>query len=186
MKDRYSVFIFLLFIVFISLSFAETTYFDQNGNSVTKEEYEKISKKWAEPPPTKRPEVQPKPVIIPQTQPQVNLNGRQNTTARTIPTQFSEPPSFTNIDPLNLEIGQKYIVSKQIPLMPELNPTKTMEAIHNIKYLPVGCGFKVLYINKDKFNPWYKVTAFNQKTENIGSGWINSIALRGQQLKLCQ
>jgi len=90
---------------------------------------------------------------------------------------------FPNVDPLGLDIGQSYVVSKQTPLMPSHSPADPMAAIQQMKYIPQGGGFKVLEVYKEKTNPWYKVIAFDQRTEQIGTGWINSTALLGQQLK---
>jgi hypothetical protein len=56
----------------IGFSFGETSYFDQNGNPVSKEEYEKISKKKAEKPSAQSPDAtqaKPKPVTTEQKQP---------------------------------------------------------------------------------------------------------------------
>lgn len=94
-----------------------------------------------------------------------------------------EPP-FPNLDPLELEIGQAYVVSKQTPLMPYFSPADPIAAIEEIKQIPKGGGFTVLEVRTEKNNPWYKVNAFDQNSEQIGTGWINSVALLGQQLKV--
>ncbi len=67
--------------------------------------------------------------------------------------------------------------------MPSLSPVDPMEAIQQMKQIPKRGGFKVLEVYKKKNNPWYKVTAFDQSIEEIGTGWINSTALLGQQIK---
>jgi len=90
---------------------------------------------------------------------------------------------FPSLNPLVLEIGQAYVISKQTPLMPSHSPADPVAAIQQMKQIPQGGGFKVLKVYKDKTNPWYKVIAFDQRTEQIGTGWINSTALLGQQLK---
>lgn len=90
---------------------------------------------------------------------------------------------FPSLNPLELEIGQAYVVSKQTPLMSSHSPADPIAAIQQVKQIPKGGGFKVLEVYKEKNNPWYKVTAFNQSTEAIGTGWINSTALLGQQLR---
>ncbi|MBA7589038.1 hypothetical protein ES708_31111 [subsurface metagenome] len=90
---------------------------------------------------------------------------------------------FPSLNPLELEIGQTYVVSKQTPLMPSHSPADPIAAIQQMKQIPKGGGFKVLEVYKEKNNPWYKVTAFDQSKEEIGTGWINSTALLGQQLK---
>ena len=71
---------------------------------------------------------------------------------------------FPSLNPLELEIGQAYIVSKQTPLMPSHSPTDPMAAIQQMKQIPKGGGFKVLEVYIKKNTPWYKVTAFDQRT----------------------
>jgi len=90
---------------------------------------------------------------------------------------------FPSLNPLELEIGQAYVVSKQTPLMPSHSPADPIAAIQQMKQIPKGGGFKVLEVYKKKNNPWYRVTAFDQSAEQIGTGWINSTALLGQELK---
>jgi hypothetical protein len=90
---------------------------------------------------------------------------------------------FPSLNPLELEIGQAYVVSRQTPLMPSHSPADPIAAIQQMKQIPQGGVFKVLDVYKEKTNLWYKVIAFNQSTEQIGTGWINSTALLGQQLK---
>jgi len=91
---------------------------------------------------------------------------------------------FPNLDPLGLDIGQSYIVSNKTALMPFHSPDDPMAAIQQMKYIPKNGRFKVLKVYyKEKNNPWYKVTAFNQSMEEIGTGWINSTALLGQILE---
>jgi hypothetical protein len=92
---------------------------------------------------------------------------------------------FPNLDPMRLDIGQSYIVSNKTALMPSHSPEDPLAAIQQMKYVPKNGRFKVHKVYfKDKNNPWYKVTAFNQSMEEIGTGWINSTALLGQQLEV--
>jgi hypothetical protein len=90
---------------------------------------------------------------------------------------------FPSLDPMTLEVGAVYVVSKQTPLMPSPNPADPISALQQMKEIPKGGGFKVLEVYKDRNDPWYKVTAFDQRTEQIGAGWVNSTALLGQQLR---
>lgn len=90
---------------------------------------------------------------------------------------------FPNLNPFELEIGQAYVVSKQTPLMPSHSPADPIADIQQMKQIPKKGGFKVLEVYKKKNKPWYKVTAFDQSTEEIGTGWIDSTALLGQQLE---
>jgi hypothetical protein len=91
---------------------------------------------------------------------------------------------FHSLNPLELEVGQAYLISKQTPLMPSHSPADPIAAIQQMKQIPKGGGFKVLEVYKEKSNPWYKFTAFDQSTETIGKGWINNSALLGQQLRV--
>ena len=90
---------------------------------------------------------------------------------------------FPSLNPLELEVGQTYIVTKQTPLMPSHSPADPIAALQKMKQIPQGGGFKVLDAFDKKGNPWYKVRAFDQRKKQIGAGWINSTALFGQQLK---
>ncbi|MFH2032175.1 MAG: SH3 domain-containing protein [Bacteroidota bacterium] len=91
---------------------------------------------------------------------------------------------YSNLNPLDLEIGQIYILSKQTPLMPSLNPDDPIAALEQIKQIPKGGEFKVLEMVNKNNNPWYKVIAFNQSKSRIGTGWINSTALLSQKLEI--
>lgn len=90
---------------------------------------------------------------------------------------------FPSLNPLELEIGQAYVVSRQTPLMPSHSPADPMEALQQMKQIPKRGIFTVLQTVKKKGNTWYKVDAFNQRKNRIGTGWINSTALLGQELK---
>jgi hypothetical protein len=90
---------------------------------------------------------------------------------------------YQSLNPDNLDIGKKYIVSKQTPLMPSYNPADPIAALQKMRQIPKGSAFKVLKMAKQKNTPWYKVVAFDQRHLQIGTGWINSTALYGQKLK---
>jgi len=90
---------------------------------------------------------------------------------------------FPSLNPLELEVGQTYIVTKQTPLMPSHSPADSIAALQKMKQIPEGGGFKVLDTFDKKGNPWYRVRTFDQRKKQIGTGWINSTALLGQQLK---
>jgi hypothetical protein len=90
---------------------------------------------------------------------------------------------FPNLDPLNLEKGQAYVVSEQTPLMPEFEPADPLGALQRVKQIPKSGSFKVYEIRKKGSFPWYRVVAIDKNKRKIGSGWINSGALLGQELK---
>lgn len=91
--------------------------------------------------------------------------------------------SFPNLNPLELDIGQAYVVSRETPLMPSHSPADPLAALGQLKQIPEKGGFRVLEIFKKNNTPWYRVNAFDQSETEIGGGWISSTALLGQQLR---
>jgi len=75
----------------------------------------------------------------------------------------------------DLQIGQEYQLSKETPLMPELEPADPIAALEAIKQIPAGKTIKIIKIETKEKTAWYYV-----EPEGIGHGWINSIALIGQ------
>lgn len=90
---------------------------------------------------------------------------------------------FPSLNPLELEVGQIYIVSKRTPLMPSHSPADPITDLQKMKQIPKGGAFKVLVTFNKRGNLWYKVVAFYQRKRQIGTGWINSTALLSQKLK---
>jgi len=90
---------------------------------------------------------------------------------------------FPSLNPLELEVGQTYIVSKRTPLMPSHSPADPLVALQKMKQIPKRGAFKVLETFNKRSTPWYRVVAFDQRKKQIGRGWINSTALLGQELK---
>jgi hypothetical protein len=104
------------------------------------------------------------------------------TTPETITT--TKPAADTVwLDPQELRIGQAFFVSKETPLMPELEPADPLAAVQRVQQIPKGGAFKVYEAKKKGTSAWYRVVAFDPNKKQIGSGWINSIALLGQDLK---
>jgi hypothetical protein len=87
------------------------------------------------------------------------------------------------LDPQKLRIGQAFFVSKEAPLMPELEPADPLAAVQRVQQIPKGGAFKVYEVKKKGASAWYRVVAFNPNKKQLGSGWINSTALLGQDLK---
>ncbi|MCH7937273.1 MAG: hypothetical protein IH994_09315 [Proteobacteria bacterium] len=85
-------------------------------------------------------------------------------------------------DPYSLELKRAYRVSKETPLMSMLNPSDPMAALKQVKYIPAGYVIKILSASKMHGNPWYRVSVTNQNGISVGSGWVNSTALLGQEL----
>ena len=97
------------------------------------------------------------------------------------PSRKSSEEKF--FDPQKLRIGQVFFVSKQTPLMPELNPSDPLKAAQRMKQIPIGGAFKIEEVQKRGTTPWYRVVAIDKDHKKIGNGWINSIALLGQNLQ---
>ena len=91
------------------------------------------------------------------------------------------PPS---LDPFNLDVGQSYVVGKDTPLMPEHTPSDPMETLKKFKTISSAGGFNVVGTFDKTGTEWYKVNAFDSDMENLGTGWINSVSLVGQRLKI--
>lgn len=88
-----------------------------------------------------------------------------------------------SVNHLDLEQGDTFTVSAKTPLMPSHSPADPIAAIQQVKYIPRGGSFKVLGLVKKRTRPWYNVTAWDTKGQQIGTGWINSIVLREQDLR---
>ena len=97
------------------------------------------------------------------------------------PAQPTTEPEW--LDPMKLRTGQAFFVSKETPLMPEIEPADPLAALQRMKQIPKGGAFKISEIRKKGTSPWYRVVAIDQNKKRIGDGWINSTALLGQDLK---
>ena len=80
----------------------------------------------------------------------------------------------------SLAVGQKFTLSKQTPMMPELEPVDPTEALQRIRQLAPGTQITVLRVEQKNSSPWYEIRALSSARGALGSGWINSIALMGQ------
>ncbi len=89
----------------------------------------------------------------------------------------------TKVSASDLQKGGAYIISKETPLMPEFEPADPIAAIAKLKKLPPGSVITILSIRIKVNSPWYKVKAKSATGLSIGEGWINSIALIGQDIK---
>jgi hypothetical protein len=89
----------------------------------------------------------------------------------------------TKVYASNLQKDGIYTISKETPLMPEYEPADPETALTKMKMLPPGSVITVLDIKMKLNSPWYQVEANSAMGQRIGEGWINSIALRGQDIK---
>ncbi|MFX0194571.1 MAG: hypothetical protein ACFFCW_00490 [Candidatus Hodarchaeota archaeon] len=79
-------------------------------------------------------------------------------------------------DSQNLQIGMFYQISKDTPLMPEFEPIDPLVAIKKIRTVPANSIIKIISKREKRTTPWYYIQFGQQK------GWINSIALIGQNI----
>jgi len=82
---------------------------------------------------------------------------------------------------LDLKINKVYTISNQTPLMPEFEMSD-MSDLTRVLNLKKGTKIKILSIKKKNNTNWYKVKA--EMNKSIAIGWINSIALINQELKI--
>jgi Tfp pilus assembly protein PilV len=84
----------------------------------------------------------------------------------------------------SLQIGAKYRLSRETPLVPERHPSDPLHAIASIRRVPAGAVIKVVSVDRsDTTNPWYQVMA-TATGAMLGDGWINSAALIGQEIRV--
>ena len=88
--------------------------------------------------------------------------------------------------PEALKPGVKYQLSRETPLAPEgRHPTDPLLAIALIRPMPAGTIISVLSVDRsDQARPWYRVRAASSSGIAFGDGWVNSVALIRQELKV--
>lgn len=87
---------------------------------------------------------------------------------------------------LTLKLGYAYRLSKSTPLMPEFEPSDPNSALALVRKLPVSSIIVVKSKRTKRNNPWYYVEAYDSNRISLGIGWINSIALMGQDISIVQ
>jgi hypothetical protein len=88
-------------------------------------------------------------------------------------------PEWAN--PADLQLGVSYSVSRETPVMPSSRPEDPLAAISEMTVLPGGGRFTVLRSVNQSNVRWYRVVI----PDSI-EGWINSIALVGQEIQIVQ
>jgi len=86
-------------------------------------------------------------------------------------------------DPQALKVGRTYRLSERTALMPEFQPADPLAAIPKMKYVPVDGRIRVISVRRKRGTPWYSVRAADAAGKVIGDGWVNSIALLGQDVE---
>lgn len=84
--------------------------------------------------------------------------------------------------PRDLRVGFTYGLSREIPLMPEFEPRDPLSAAANVKRIPLEGTITVREVRMRGGNPWYRVLANVPGGREIGEGWVNSVALLGQDI----
>ncbi len=99
---------------------------------------------------------------------------------------MKEPPvgrsPVPNLNPMDLDVGAVYTLSKKTPLMPHYNPGNPALAMRQVRYIQREGQIKILKKKNVNGTMWYRVSAKTNNGTRIGNGWINSIALLGQKL----
>ena len=78
-----------------------------------------------------------------------------------------------------LVTGESYRLSQETPLMPEREPADPLEALVRAVELPTGSVVRITATEDQGGQPWYEVVLVGREST---MGWINSIALIGQQI----
>jgi hypothetical protein len=94
--------------------------------------------------------------------------------------------SLPNLDPMSLELNQSYKISKRTPLMPVLTSSDPLAELTKAKIITAGSIITIMSISELHSSPWYKVSVTDAAGTRLGSGWVNSIALLGQELEALQ
>lgn len=76
-------------------------------------------------------------------------------------------------------LGQVLELSKDTLLMPELEPTDPVAAMHRVLRLPPRTTIKIIGLGMNRETLWYYVEATSASKRSTATGWINSIALMG-------
>jgi hypothetical protein len=94
----------------------------------------------------------------------------------------ADPSAPKWADPSDLRVGWRYSLSRETSLMPELEPADPMAAIARIRIIPRGGSIRILSSAFHEETRWYEVEAYDSSGVQAGTGWVNSIALIGQDV----
>ncbi len=99
----------------------------------------------------------------------------ENRVQKEIEEQYPRDPTQS------LRVGQVLELSKGTPLMPELEPADPIAALQRMRSLPSLTTIEVRKTAMKGPILYYFVEATSPSKTPLGSGWINSIALMGQE-----
>jgi len=91
-----------------------------------------------------------------------------------------ENNDIPSLDPSKLALNTPYKLSKKTPLLKEIEPEDPLRAIAEMRYLPAGTIFQVAKKTMHNRTPYYFIIAETEGQKV--NGWVNSIALIGQEL----
>ncbi|MFH1752627.1 MAG: hypothetical protein ABH875_00430 [Candidatus Omnitrophota bacterium] len=87
------------------------------------------------------------------------------------------------INPLELERGKTYILSRSTPISPKREIPESMEEMREIKKVPKRGKIRVVKVVAEEGETLYFVEGRTRKNRSVGRGWISSTSLTGQSLK---
>jgi hypothetical protein len=90
-----------------------------------------------------------------------------------------------SLDPYNLNLDIPYRISKRTPISEELDQKDSIRAIQELKYLSSGSIIRIFRMEKKgNFQYYYVIATAGTNSKHQLKGWINSVALLGQDLKV--
>lgn len=93
------------------------------------------------------------------------------------------PPPSRWASPQDLIVGTTYVLSAQAPLMPAFEPEDPLAAAASAVQMTAGTRITVKTVRMKGGTPWYRVLAVGPAGDAIGTGWINSTALLGMEIR---
>jgi hypothetical protein len=106
----------------------------------------------------------------------------EKTIQRPLGKKSSEMPKPRTASHNTLEIGLSYRLSHETPLMPEIEPMDPLDAITRKISIPASSKISIQAEKKNTRGTWYRAEAYGLDGRRIGEGWINSVALMGQNI----
>ena len=94
-----------------------------------------------------------------------------------------QPPARSYGDPNSLENTVSYRVSRDTPLTSDPNPDAPLQAVAEMRVVPTSGSITIRERTLVAGTPWYRVSANDKSGNPIGEGWVNSLALIGQELE---
>lgn len=85
------------------------------------------------------------------------------------------------METVKLKKGQECFLKKKVPLMPDPEPKDVYAAL--MKMIYIEDKFKVLEKRTVRKKAWYYVQSFDSEGNKLKTGWINSLALVGMDLR---